>query len=437
MKASSLRSVLIGVLAGAQSSCVRQGAFEEVPCGGPSRSPWLEALSLEEPADTLQLWSSYGEEWSLDEGTGQLCASAEDPESCAASYSLPDAQSGAMTLSECLSICLSELLLVEREGEVEVVDDEARLRELLGPVDDWGDAVLMARLKGYSVGCGDVDEGGWREVEGGFEVLATRHVSICSPVEVRRYQLLVREDGQIEELADERADYDRFTCIGRRPEGLCPQRGEGADERARWLSVVAGLEGAAVVAFSRMEAELAERGAPPTLLSRLRRAGRDERRHARRMGRVARALGGAPAPVEVEAPVQRGLEEIALDNAVEGCAREAWGALLAGWMAERCPEPALRHEQRRIARDEARHAELSWAVAAWLEPQLEPEARARVQAARAQALEDLGVEEGPLQRALGLPDQQQGQTLLLGLRQLCEGSARGLFARAPGQELQA
>jgi hypothetical protein len=245
-------------------------------------------------------------------------------------------------------------------------------------------------------------------------------------MEERRYQLLVREDAEIEVLANEIISSEEHICAGRRPEGLRPISAEAAGARARWVGEMAGLEGAAVVAFARLEEELRGLGAPPSLLSGLRRAQREERRHARRVGRVARGMGARLGVVEVEPVRAREAEDIALENAVEGCAREAWGALVAGWMSARCPQPTLRHELRRIARDEARHAELSWAVAAWLEPRLDAAARARVQAARERALVGLGGEEGPLQRALGLPNTEEGQRLLQGLASLCQQSAAAL-----------
>lgn len=42
-----------------------------------------------------------------------------------------------------------------------------------------------------------------------------------------------------------------------------------------------------------------------------------------------------------------------------------------------------------IASDETRHAELSWSIAAWLEPQLSPRERGQVHAARVDALREL------------------------------------------------
>jgi hypothetical protein len=75
---------------------------------------------------------------------------------------------------------------------------------------------------------------------------------------------------------------------------------------------------------------------------------------------------------------------------------------------------------RRIAADETRHAELSWAVARWAEPRLAPAARRRVQAARSAAVSEL---RGSVQRTpaaphdvvAGLPPPELGAALASGL----------------------
>ena len=52
----------------------------------------------------------------------------------------------------------------------------------------------------------------------------------------------------------------------------------------------------------------------------------------------------------------RELEAIAIENAVEGCVRESFGALLATWQAKTAGDARVRAAMKRIARDETRHA---------------------------------------------------------------------------------
>src|SRR5438477_267768 len=73
----------------------------------------------------------------------------------------------------------------------------------------------------------------------------------------------------------------------------------------------------------------------------------------------------AVAPVEIEVFRVRPMAEMVAENAAEGCARETYGALAAAWMASAAADADIRNTFASIARDELRHAELSWDIAAW------------------------------------------------------------------------
>jgi hypothetical protein len=196
---------------------------------------------------------------------------------------------------------------------------------------------------------------------------------------------------------------------GRRPAGL--EAAEHSDGCAvgQYFASMAHLEAASVHAFRAMARELVEHGAPERLVAAARDAARDEIRHARLTRAMARAHGGTPSPVKVTTPVKRSLEEIATENAIEGCVRETYGALLASWQARAAHDPAVREMMVAIAEDEARHADLSWALDRWALTQLSPEARRRVRDARAAAVAALGAEldaepAAQLVEQVGLPD---------------------------------
>lgn len=167
-----------------------------------------------------------------------------------------------------------------------------------------------------------------------------------------------------------------WPCGGRRPEGLDRATLPGA------FAEMARLEAASVHAFRRLRDELARNGGPRRLLRACSRAARDEVRHTRIAAALARRFGQRVEAPRIAATEPRSVEAIALENAVEGCVRETWGALVATRDARVHPDAAVRAAMKRIARDETRHAALAWAVAAWLEPRLNRDARARVREAR-------------------------------------------------------
>jgi hypothetical protein len=200
-------------------------------------------------------------------------------------------------------------------------------------------------------------------------------------------------------------------CIGgRRPEGLAPAPlAEGNGALGHWWAELAYLEAASVPAFLRLAHELEGLGAPPALPLAARRAAEDERRH-RRIARSMAARHGVRARDPRPGPSQvRPLLEVARENAVEGCVGETYGAAVAAWQARTARDPLVRAVMTAIARDEAEHAALAWAVALWADTRLDPVERRVVDRARREAGATLaaqvsGDEPDPgLRAALGLP----------------------------------
>jgi hypothetical protein len=203
--------------------------------------------------------------------------------------------------------------------------------------------------------------------------------------------------------------------------------GDGSEVRSvcsidDYLARSAELEAAAVVAFQVLEAELCAHGAPQRLLERTRAAARDEVLHARLMQRLAARFGGEVTPRSIRVGPIRDLEQVALENALEGCVAETWGCLLGMHQALHATHARLRSAYRRIAADEARHAQLSWDVADWAERQLPASAASRVAERRARAVSELSrglaseTLPGPLERQLGLPGADARQKLFAQLR---------------------
>jgi rubrerythrin len=192
------------------------------------------------------------------------------------------------------------------------------------------------------------------------------------------------------------------TVDGRRPEGLPPTHdGEGLGAH---FARMAYHEAAAVLAFEVLARELEEHGAPRALLRALHRAVEDEKVHARLAADLAARFGHAATNPEIAKTPTRSLEAIALENAREGCSRETLGVLVGLHQARHAHDPDVRAFYARIARDESRHAALSWRMHAWLRRRLGPHARARVDAELARAFDTMTVPH--LDPALGAPSRE-------------------------------
>jgi len=208
-------------------------------------------------------------------------------------------------------------------------------------------------------------------------------------------------------------------CIGgRRPAGYRRGRPCGPAVGA-YIAQQAELEAASVRAFADLHDDLIALGAPRALVRATVSAAADEVRHARACDRLARRHGVAPDLRALGAAGRRSRAQLATDNLVEGCVRETYGAVLASYQARAARDATLRGAMRAIARDEAKHAALSWRIQRWLWPQLsDHERRAALTAAadaRVELVDRAGESDAELREVAGLPDAVAGRAMLAAL----------------------
>jgi hypothetical protein len=173
---------------------------------------------------------------------------------------------------------------------------------------------------------------------------------------------------------------------GRRPRGLTPARLTRRTPVGDYFAAMAHLESASVRAFRDLGGWLDGFGAPAALGLAARRFADDERRHTRAAARLARRFGGVPPRVRIARVREPTLAELLEDDAVEGCVKETFGALVATWQSAHAADARVRRTMRRIAADETRHAALAWEVLHWGIARLSPPERHRVESTLERAL---------------------------------------------------
>lgn len=133
-----------------------------------------------------------------------------------------------------------------------------------------------------------------------------------------------------------------------------------------WLQV-AQDEHASVAAFNRLSLSLLGLGAPLALLTRCQKAALDELRHARAAADIAEGWLGRPLAFAPLAGVERtevdvDCATVAVDSLLHGCFAEGAAARVLTRAAREALDPVLSQTLKATARDEQRHAELSWAI---------------------------------------------------------------------------
>lgn len=221
---------------------------------------------------------------------------------------------------------------------------------------------------------------------------------------------------------------------GRRPRGLLPARVPRRAPVGDYFAAMAHLEAASVRAFRDLASWLEGFGAPPALSSAALSSAADERRHARATVRLARRFGGAPVRARIAPRSPPTLVELLEDDAIEGCVKETFAALVATWQAARATDPRVRRTMGRIAADETRHAALAWEVLDWGIARLSPSDAHRVQGALTTALAALESrgKERPIDPAIcalaGHPTRDEERRLARGLAELARRGVLGTSA---------
>jgi len=396
----------------------------------------LGSINPADPVDYLVLrhwdrdWDGLDLGWSVLDEHGARCSGAGNPEMCEATLDgLPSESEFSSPPNHTIDI-YSVQLAFTRGDEVGAITDEATLREFLGEIDSPGEAALLRQLASRDLNCIEGDEVG--EDPEGYLVYTRRGGWGGSCGETVERVVLIRPDGSdevIDKHVVDRGPADDECIGGRLPPGLCARSTTPVGTPlGSYLASMAHLEAASVPAFAQLAGELHRFAAPAALIRGALRSRADETRHARLIAHLARCRGGHPTRPQLRPTPPRRFTDVVEDNAIEGCIRETYGAMLAHLQARRAADPELRRAFAHIAADETRHAALSWAIHRWAERRLQPRERRRLARRRRTAAEHLRVDltrafDPSVHRAAGLPTPDEGRALF---DRLHRGLADGL-----------
>lgn len=315
---------------------------------------------------------------------GAPCAKAKDPVACNAKVAalLEDPASVGWTLNTnpACGMCydgLTDLGVITAGDDVRL----ATLDQVLAaaaPVETRDEAALFVALRGHAIDCGTNNV---RSEPDGWTFKHTS--SSCSGESWEIFTKVTAATGAVTGAGTRQLSEADNGCVeGRRPAHLAPTGVPWLSSVSACFSEIAHMEAAAVLAFDELEASLVALGAPDELLARVRIARADEVAHADLTARIAARFGGIPSTPRVHGgPREVTALKLALENAAEGCVREAYGALVAAHQASHARDPEVRAAFHRIAIDEGEHAELSFALDAWLRTLLTASEQQQVDAA--------------------------------------------------------
>lgn len=319
--------------------------------------------------------------------SGTPCAMATAKDACLAMVIGAESR----TDIECSPGGCPRFVVATRGNEVVTIRTAAELLSFLGTIETPKQAAFLSHMSGYGIGCEDSKFGAVAVVPGGFQIQTTRTVSQC-PIQTTDVLLFVASTGKLQELKESLQPATGL-CAGRRSDATAfAAPGNEPNDLRRFLTLSAELEAASVPAFGKLARELRALNAPETLIQDALTAARDEVRHARTMGAIAAKHGATIAATRTTKSSRQSLFELAIENAVEGCVRETFGALVAAYQAQTAADKEICAAMTTIADDETRHAALAWRISAWAETQLSETECAQIAAAQSFAVAALRAE---------------------------------------------
>ncbi|NBD12077.1 MULTISPECIES: ferritin-like domain-containing protein [Corallococcus] len=416
------------VLAGCGTQSAVLDGYSNIECT-PRGEPAITDLSIQPAQDSvaLRLITRNGDEtpttYSNQASVGQPCATASDVPAC--EQALTDARSTEGFHGACIQVCSDYFLATTRGDEVKTWSSLKALQQLLGAVDTAQDAALLTFAAGYQLSCDTLEKGAVRRNDdGSFNVVGTKGFACGEGTNLTQYVVKVSANGEVHEVEKHVLEKGSSNCaVGRRPAGLQDTGAEACEDAlGQYFATTAHLEAASIHAFLRLREELALHGADAGLLDAALASAVDEVAHAEMTGRLARRFGATPPPPSVTDVPPRPLDAVARDNAVEGCVRETFGALVAHHQALHARDAEVREALVRIAEDETRHAGLSWDIDRWVRSRLSAPEREALREAQRHAVALLRAEVAmPVDAALvteaGLPTPEAALAMLDTLEQ--------------------
>ena len=431
-----LRVLLLTAGPGASAACSLDGNVTDMPdraqCVDVNAPTRYAALTLAPGIDGIA-FATRGEAQLSSSSVSQRlpalgvpCAGARDRPACEAQVNKlldsPDSATWSVRESSCGGC-------QQPPGTVDLgvitTGDEVRLATFLdviraaAPIDGRDEAAAVMALRSQRIDCNDNnvrrDADGWT-----FKTTT----SSCSG-EVSEYFTKVTLSGETVSAGENLVKSAKNNCIeGRRPANLTSTGALWLSSLPACFSEIAHMEAAAVLAFDVLAQQLQDLGAPAELQARVARAKQDEVAHTAVTSRLAHRFGATPPEPSLDVVLEPNHDslalQVALENAVEGCVREAYGALVAAFQASHAQDPEVRAAFAQIAIDEAEHAELSFAIDAWLATQLTPEHLRRVDQAKTQAWLELAAScdvepAAEVVSAAGMPTAEGARAILAGL----------------------
>lgn len=172
--------------------------FEPIPEPYPYNN-----LTTENEVDYLELiYAQDFESETVVFSLGSKCQNSTNPIECNNQFDALVNDVGGFDTG-CLPAYCFHYIKYQTANEVGIISNTNALRTFLGNIDSKSDAILLAVSENYNFSTENIETGAIKETANGYQLLMTKMVKFCSPIQTNRFLLEITTDGTIIVLDEE------------------------------------------------------------------------------------------------------------------------------------------------------------------------------------------------------------------------------------------
>ncbi len=164
------------------------------------------------PVNYFELLISYGSDDEVLFSSGSKCSDASNPTDCEVQFDSLKSPSEGFS-SGCLPNYCYKYLKYQRGNEINVLTNTDELKTFFGEIDSKSEAIMLVVAANYNFSTQDKETGAIKVSDAGYELLVTKLVKDCNPVQTNRYHLEITKAGEINILTEEEYSVSEGACI--------------------------------------------------------------------------------------------------------------------------------------------------------------------------------------------------------------------------------
>lgn len=143
---------------------------------------------------------------------GNKCLNSTDVNKCILDLDTLITESGGFHI-ECRPACCGYYIISQVSNSNQIFETPDGVKLFLGNIDSNSDALFLAFSQGYNFKNNSKEVSAIKESENGYQMISTKIVNYCNPVQIDRFLLEINQNGNIKILKQELLSKEDGLCI--------------------------------------------------------------------------------------------------------------------------------------------------------------------------------------------------------------------------------